>query len=29
MSNNIKYWKGEEELNRDPQFLADQKREFG
>jgi len=28
MSNNIKYWKGEEELNRDPQFLANQKHEF-
>ena len=28
MSNNIKYWKGEEELNRDAQFLANQKHEF-
>lgn len=28
MSNNIKYWKGEEELVRDPKFLATQKNEF-
>lgn len=28
MSNNIKYWKGEEELVRDPKFLANQKNEF-
>ncbi len=28
MSNNIKYWKGEDELNRNPQFLAAQKNEF-
>ena len=28
MSNHIKYWKGEEELNKDPQFLAAQKNEF-
>ncbi len=29
MSNNKRYWKGEEELSQSPQFLADQKREFG
>ena len=29
MSNNKRYWKGEEELIQNPQFLADQKREFG
>ncbi len=29
MSNNKRYWKGEEELTQNPQFLADQKREFG
>ena len=28
MSNNIKYWKGEEELNRDASFIAAQKNEF-
>jgi len=28
MSNNIKYWKGEEELNRDPNFISAQKNEF-
>ncbi len=28
MSSNIKYWKGEEELSRDPKFLAAQKNEF-
>lgn len=28
MSKNIQYWKGEEELVRDPQFLAAQKNEF-
>lgn len=28
MSNHIKYWKGEEELNKDPKFLASQKNEF-
>ncbi len=28
MSNSIKYWKGEEELTRDPKFLASQKHEF-
>lgn len=28
MSNTIKYWKGEEELNRDPKFLAARKNEF-
>lgn len=28
MSNTIKYWKGEEELNRDPKFLASRKNEF-
>lgn len=28
MSNNIKYWKGEEELVRDPRFLASRKNEF-
>ncbi len=28
MSNNMKYWKGEEELNRDARFLAAQKNEF-
>ncbi|MDA0685437.1 MAG: TAT-variant-translocated molybdopterin oxidoreductase [Bacteroidetes bacterium] len=28
MSNNIKYWRGEEELNRDARFLASQKNEF-
>ena len=28
MSNNIKYWKGEEELAKDPAFLAARKNEF-
>lgn len=28
MSNNIKYWKGEEELVKDPSFLANRKNEF-
>jgi molybdopterin-containing oxidoreductase family iron-sulfur binding subunit len=28
MSNNIKYWKGEEELAKDPSFLANRKNEF-
>jgi MoCo/4Fe-4S cofactor protein with predicted Tat translocation signal len=28
MSNSIKYWKGEEELNRDTKFLAARKNEF-
>ncbi len=28
MSNNIKYWKGEEELAKDPSFLAARKNEF-
>ncbi len=28
MSNNIKYWKGEEELNRDAKFISAQKNEF-
>ena len=28
MSNNIKYWKGEEELNREPKFISAQKNEF-
>jgi len=28
MSNNIKYWKGEEELVKDPAFLASRKNEF-
>ena len=28
MSNNIKYWKGEDELTKNPSFLAAQRNEF-
>jgi len=28
MSNNIKYWKGEDELTKSPSFLAAQRNEF-